>query len=513
MRHKDVIDREVSLNNNDELVSITDKRGIITYANETFIRISGFSEQEIVTHNHNIVRHPDMPAEAFKELWDKLKAGESWRGIVKNRCKDGSYYWVDAFISPLYEKGQITGYQSVRIKAKPEYITSAQKLYHQIKHGKTIAFNISSQQKRWLGAMITLTACIGSGLLFNWTMAAIIMSLSLINMILFTKELFSIPQKISQYQQQYDSVSRLVYCGNDSISVLEFQQVLNQAKMQGVLGRSQDQGNNLNHIANELVNSAQETNHSIEQQKNQIDKIATAIDEMNSTVAEMAQHAISTSNHANHAQQVCLDSRTAMQSNRDSIECLATSISAAASDAYLLNKEAENVSNAMLEIKSIAEQTNLLALNAAIEAARAGEQGRGFAVVADEVRALSSRTQLSTELISKSVQSMHTMLSNWTEQMQASKLEAEKCASDIGLSSIQFETIYQSVSEINQFTQQNTVATEQQKVVTAEMTNNIHTITELSHSNLASLKVIEIATLNIKSHADKAQELRHTFGA
>jgi aerotaxis receptor len=108
---------------------------------------------------------------------------------------------------------------------------------------------------------------------------------------------------------------------------------------------------------------------------------------------------------------------------------------------------------------------------------------------------------------------MHTMLSNWTEQMQASKLEAEKCASDIGFSSIQFETIYQSVSEINQFTQQNTVATEQQKVVTAEITNNIHTITELSHSNLASLKVIEIATLNIKNHADKAQELRHTFGA
>ncbi|WP_434930581.1 methyl-accepting chemotaxis protein [Shewanella sp. HL-SH5] len=512
MRDKPIINKEVELKAGDELVSITDTRGIITYANPIFIRISGYSEHELISHNHNLVRHPDMPAEAFKELWDKLKAGESWRGIVKNRCKDGSYYWVDAFISPLFENGKVIGYQSVRIKAKPEYIARATSLYAKIKQGKKLSSPMSFSHKKTVAAIIIMAAVIAMAVMFNIGTALFTLALSILMAVLFKEELFTIPAKIQQLQQKYDSVSRLVFCGNGNSTVLDFQLILNQAKMQGVLGRAQDQGNNLDQIANELVASSKQANRSIEQQQNQINHIATAIETMNNTVSDMAQHALSTSHHAEEAQLVCVENRQTMQNNKKQIELLSHSVTTAAENSHLLTKEAENVSNAMLEINGIAEQTNLLALNAAIEAARAGEQGRGFAVVADEVRALSSRTQLSTDTISKSIQSMHTMLHDWSVQMQNSKQQAEVCANEMGQVTEKFDQVYQRMSEINQFTQQSAVATEQQKNVTVEMTHNIHQISQLSQSNVDNLNVIGSAAINIQHHAEKAKGLRNTFG-
>lgn len=113
-------DIEVNFGENDQLVSTTDLKGVITYANDIFCQVAGYSLDELVGQNHSLVRHPDMPKEAFKDLWAKLKAGQSWRGMVKNRCKNGSFYWVDAYVTPLYEAGKHIGYQSVRIQPNSE---------------------------------------------------------------------------------------------------------------------------------------------------------------------------------------------------------------------------------------------------------------------------------------------------------------------------------------------------------------------------------------------------------
>lgn len=96
------------------LVSKTDTRGIITYANSTFVEMAAYSEMELLGANHNIVRHPDMPKAAFKDLWDTVEAGQEWRGLVKNLRKDGGFYWVDAMVTPSYRQGQLIGYMSVR---------------------------------------------------------------------------------------------------------------------------------------------------------------------------------------------------------------------------------------------------------------------------------------------------------------------------------------------------------------------------------------------------------------
>lgn len=101
------------------ILSTTQPDGKITYVNNDFIRISGFDEQELLGQNHHIVRHPDMPPAVFRVFWETLKQGSSWMGIVKNRCKNGNHYWVDAYASPISKDGRIAEYQSVRRKALP----------------------------------------------------------------------------------------------------------------------------------------------------------------------------------------------------------------------------------------------------------------------------------------------------------------------------------------------------------------------------------------------------------
>jgi aerotaxis receptor len=112
-------------------VSKTDTKGIITYANDAFVEISGYSREELIGKNHNIVRHPDMPPQAFKWLWDTLKSNRPWRGVVKNRCKNGDHYWVNATVAPIIENGAVIGYLSVRRLPTREQVTKAEALYRE----------------------------------------------------------------------------------------------------------------------------------------------------------------------------------------------------------------------------------------------------------------------------------------------------------------------------------------------------------------------------------------------
>jgi methyl-accepting chemotaxis protein len=118
------------------LVSKTDTKGIITYCNRSFIEISGYSEDELMGKNHNLVRHPDMPAPAFKDLWDTISQGRPWTGIVKNRAKNGDHYWVKANVSPIYSGSRITEYISVRTQPTRNEINAAEALYRDINAGK-----------------------------------------------------------------------------------------------------------------------------------------------------------------------------------------------------------------------------------------------------------------------------------------------------------------------------------------------------------------------------------------
>lgn len=130
-----VTDKERSMKEGTILVSKTDLKGKITYCNRDFIEVSGFSHGELIGKNHNLVRHPDMPPEAFANLWDTVQAGEPWSGIVKNRCKNGDFYWVHANVSPITEGGRVVEYMSVRTKPTRQQIEEAETLYSKINAG------------------------------------------------------------------------------------------------------------------------------------------------------------------------------------------------------------------------------------------------------------------------------------------------------------------------------------------------------------------------------------------
>jgi len=162
-----VTQNEVELGKDATIVTKTDLKGIITYANQEFVDISGFSVEELLGQPHNIVRHPDMPPQAFEDLWNTVKSGTGWEGIVKNRCKNGDYYWVRAFVTPIHEEGKITGYTSVRRRPSRVEIERAQKLYQALNKGKRVDLHkgdhslLSRISMRWRLIMLLFFPILG----------------------------------------------------------------------------------------------------------------------------------------------------------------------------------------------------------------------------------------------------------------------------------------------------------------------------------------------------------------
>ncbi len=149
-----VTNNEVMLNDNSYIVSKTDLKGVITYVNREFIEISGFTEKELLGAPQNLVRHPDMPPIVFEDMWNVLKADKNWSGIVKNRCKSGGFYWVDANVSPLFENGQKVGYMSIRTKPTQEQIQIADQFYKKLRdtNAKTL-YSPMEKVKHWFRDM------------------------------------------------------------------------------------------------------------------------------------------------------------------------------------------------------------------------------------------------------------------------------------------------------------------------------------------------------------------------
>lgn len=141
---------ECSVPDDAVLVSKTDLRGIITYCNRAFIEVSGYTKTELLGQPHNLVRHPDVPQRIFAQAWEALEAGKTWHGILKNRCKNGDFYWVDANITPLREQGETIGYVSLRYKPTPEQIAKAERRFRKVRDGALLSVFPRPHNRRYI---------------------------------------------------------------------------------------------------------------------------------------------------------------------------------------------------------------------------------------------------------------------------------------------------------------------------------------------------------------------------
>jgi PAS domain S-box-containing protein len=504
---------ERTFSESEQLVSITDLDGRITYANNEFCAVAGYTLEELVGQHHNIVRHPSMPKAAFNDLWQKLKQEDSWRGMVKNRCKNGDYYWVDAYVTPLYENGTVTGYQSVRTLPSHEQKQNAQQLYESINNNKSISDWQSNVNLRRIAATIILT----SASIANWVLTEsiaptlILLIFTALNLFVFSPELLLFPNYVTKTKKLLDSPSRIIFSGKGLLSIFSYSIELYKARIRTILGRSLDSGRKLTAIASKLDNSSTEMIKGIEEENSHLAQFSTAITEMSATIDEVSLNTSQTHDKVLMIQNECQENITLAETNQNKISSLAEDVDKAASSANELITDVEKISSIMSEIQGIADQTNLLALNAAIEAARAGEHGRGFSVVADEVRALSSRTHAATEQIQTSISEIQNTLLIWSRTMAKGKDSADECVEKASGARDVVNKVYALLTDISDLTLQISSASEEQSMVSQEISRNIINISDASQDNLQQVNTVENETDKIRSRANGLGSLAKAF--
>lgn len=497
------------------LLSITTPSSHISYASKEFCEVAGFTLNEIINKPHNIVRHPDMPSDAFKDMWAHLKEKKSWMGLVKNRCKNGNYYWVDAFASPILKNGAIQEYQSVRLCPSREHVKNAEKVYAALKSGnKPLKMNLP-RTRLWQRYALTLIP--------NFAISAAVTQISpllglasfagmsLISIYSLTRRLEALTTKA---RKVFDNpLMELVYTNHiDDISEIELALKMRQSEINAVIGRIQDSNEKIEALAQSSTSNCQDTVNNITIQSKETAQVANAIQEMSASVNDISSSVQTTASATEHTHQIASEGMLAVTDTVKSIEMLVSQLTNASGVISTLQEHGNTIGSVLTVIQSIAEQTNLLALNAAIEAARAGEQGRGFAVVADEVRALAQRSQESTKEIQEIILHIQSSTQEAVQTIEEGKDLSEVCVDNAKKSGNKLQESLDQVTNISAQNTQISVAVEQMVKVADEMNTNIQLINNvcLETNSIASGTMEQCQTLSktIHSQGDLVSQFR-----
>lgn len=407
-----ITDTEYVLPDQIALVSMTGLDSRITYANPAFIETSGFTKDELLGQPHNLVRHPDMPPEAYADLWRTIKAGQQWTAPVKNRRKNGDYYWVKANITPIIKNGRPVGYMSVRVKPSREEIAQADALYRAIRTGanrhgvcaghvvrtgvlgKLLRWTHPDIQTRiWLALLTLLLAMVGFAAIalpgfgtgLGWAGIGALGGFGLLvagglgwwlyrSVAKPLREVATMSQRIAGA----DLTGRFGTTRDDTLGLAV--RGLNQTNVNlwGIVSDVRAQVHGVHDAAADIGAGIEDLSTRTEAQASNLQQTAASMEQIHATVQQ-------TADLARQANRLVLSAASVAEQGGRAVDQLAANMAD-------IDAGSAKIADIIGVIDEVAFHTNILALNAAVEAARAGEQGRGFAVVADEVRNLAQKT-------------------------------------------------------------------------------------------------------------------------
>jgi len=404
-------------------------------------------------------------------------------GIVKNRCKNGDFYWVSAYVTPILEDGRLTGYESVRVKPTREQISRAQILYARLRAGEKaipqrrcyVAFMRRMALPATAAALAIGAASVLPGLVAKTIIALLFLAVGLWA---YTREVNQLHRIIKSAPDAFsDPISALTYSDTYGPSAqLEMVLISEDARLKTALTRLSDLANQVTEAAAHSSLLSNQTEHALLEQRAETDMTAAAMTEMAASISEVAGHVQQTAIEAQTANELAEQGDKVAGTTREAIQLLASTVTNISTAVDNLANETQQIMTATGVIQSIADQTNLLALNAAIEAARAGEQGRGFAVVADEVRALASKTRVSTQQIQSVIETLKKGADDAVSIARHGIREADHGVKQVIEAQGALQGIRQAVERISGMSQQMAAASEEQAHVADDIARQINSV-------------------------------------